>query len=750
MTTPIQIPMHRGEDNLTATLRLDGQDFAGKVLEMEIRAYGRGEPMLYTTANGDLSLDLPDGVVIHYGAALIDALPAGQQTTWDLFAREVDVRRKIAAGTITIGGPGQMLGFALGVVEVPQPGPPGYVHRGAWVAGTYAPPESVTHLGSTWYALRATTEEPGTGAVDWNVLLDGSGAAADRQAAQDAAQDAANAAAVAVPAGDAAVAAAEIVVPLAAQVDANATSVATARGEVAGNAAAVASNKAATDLARSAAEAAASTAVTAAANTTANLDSGPVFFTEAELLAYAPADRKPATLAVNSGSRRRGVYRRTAGAWPATPESDTLPAVDSRTVVLETAVQPEAEVPGVMVALTGPNREATWIEANDQDGGPTAESARMLAPPLLATGLFPADQEYEGAEDRSMVLGWANPVTKRIEAISPHFDFGSDGRFTEAALRDIAATMSALGLIGGADIRSDGTWRHPDTLDLVPTQANPLQWVGWGSSTMDGLHSSLTTLAAAWGAAFYGGGRGGELNDQILARMGAVPLTLSAVTIPASGPVAVAANIGGGYAGPATYTGYLALAGGAQLAGTLGNNGSDGRIFTRAVAGDPVTIANGTPFIPDAARLYRDSTVLLNLGKNNLNDGYALESIVRGNRIAYAWLSPLVKRVLVIGHPPKRDDTAGSEGMLLYQAVRDYEMALYRQVYVDVGGYLFGEQVWSDLGWTKTETDVAELAAGKLPVRFFADYLHLQPSVRSTIVNYLIKPRMVALGWYGA
>lgn len=73
-----------------------------------------------------------------------------------------------------------------------------------------------------------------------------------------------------------------------------------------------------------------SAAIAAAANTTANLDGGPVFLTEAELLAYAPSDRKPATLAFDSGLRLRGVYRRTAGAWPTTRESDTLPGVETR------------------------------------------------------------------------------------------------------------------------------------------------------------------------------------------------------------------------------------------------------------------------------------------------------------------------------------------------------------------------------------------------------------------------------------
>lgn len=71
-------------------------------------------------------------------------------------------------------------------------------------------------------------------------------------------------------------------------------------------------------------------AIAAAANTTANLDGGPIFLSEAELLASAAADRKPAILVSDSGLRLRGVYRRTAGAWPTTRESDTLPGVEAR------------------------------------------------------------------------------------------------------------------------------------------------------------------------------------------------------------------------------------------------------------------------------------------------------------------------------------------------------------------------------------------------------------------------------------
>lgn len=82
-------------------------------------------------------------------------------------------------------------------------------------------------------------------------------------------------------------------------------------------------------------EAARDVALQAAQDTSSNMDAAPYFTTEADLLAYAPSNGKPAILGVDNGSRKRGVYRRTSGAWPATRESAILGDVDARLVVTE-------------------------------------------------------------------------------------------------------------------------------------------------------------------------------------------------------------------------------------------------------------------------------------------------------------------------------------------------------------------------------------------------------------------------------
>lgn len=115
----IVIPMYPGEDGLTATIRLDGQDFTGLTLELEIKAKGRGAPTILSTSDGGLTLDLPDGVIMSYDADLIASLPEGRQTTLDLFTVSGSARKKIAVGDIVIGSAGNLLSASLSIVQIP-------------------------------------------------------------------------------------------------------------------------------------------------------------------------------------------------------------------------------------------------------------------------------------------------------------------------------------------------------------------------------------------------------------------------------------------------------------------------------------------------------------------------------------------------------------------------------------------------------------------------------------------------------
>ncbi len=112
---------------------------------------------------GSPGYDLDD-LVSHNGSSWIATAPTtdepgvGSPNDWDLVAQKGDDG---AAGTDGADG---------------APGPPGIgTWRGAWQAGSpgYVPDDLVQHEGSTWFALRYTTQEPGTAVgspSDWDLV----------------------------------------------------------------------------------------------------------------------------------------------------------------------------------------------------------------------------------------------------------------------------------------------------------------------------------------------------------------------------------------------------------------------------------------------------------------------------------------------------------------------------------------------------------------------------------------------------
>jgi len=301
----------------------------GSTINLDVTPKSGGATTTYSTGGGGLTLSGTNTVIWTYSEDDAAGLPVGDWTSFDLYRIVDDTREKIGAGTVRVNGVGGFEQQAPVYVEVPGiQGPAAYLPEGMWEPGPYVAKSVTTHSGSTWLALVDTEEEPGEGS-DWQILLDGSGAAADREAAE-------NAAAIAVPAGEAAVSAAEIVVPLAAQVDANATAVETARAEVATNTTTVATNTAAAEAAKVAAEAAELAAQTAVANpsvaydllTTLNADLAHAAGTVGQVLAEGTNNG----FYVKVGASGTGSWSKKSNA--------TVPALDVRTSELERTIPP--------------------------------------------------------------------------------------------------------------------------------------------------------------------------------------------------------------------------------------------------------------------------------------------------------------------------------------------------------------------------------------------------------------------------
>lgn len=154
----MHIPMYPGEDGLAATIRFEGMNFAGLDLELEVRPKGRGQPLILSTDAGGLALDLPDGIVVSYGADLIALLPEGRQTTLDLFTVAGLTRKKIAAGHITIGNAGSLIDASVMTIEVAGiQGPEGPAGQGLNVIlvehADWPPPADADPL--NWYVRLA-------------------------------------------------------------------------------------------------------------------------------------------------------------------------------------------------------------------------------------------------------------------------------------------------------------------------------------------------------------------------------------------------------------------------------------------------------------------------------------------------------------------------------------------------------------------------------------------------------------------
>lgn len=204
------IYLHRETNAPSVPLVFVGASLPGSEVEIVLTPKPTGVTVRLSTMAGDIVIIDNERLILTYDEALVAALPLGLCTTWDAYQINGEVRRHLRGGMVKVLGAGESAPGGDVTVQVPGlPGPPPWVHRGAWAPGTYPAKSSTSHNGSTWLTLVETDDEPDEG-TDWEVLLDGSDAAADRAAAAASAAAAGDAAGVATGAAGAAVYAAEM------------------------------------------------------------------------------------------------------------------------------------------------------------------------------------------------------------------------------------------------------------------------------------------------------------------------------------------------------------------------------------------------------------------------------------------------------------------------------------------------------------------------------------------------------------
>lgn len=265
---------------------------------------------------------------------------------------------------------------------------------------------------------------------------------------------------------------------------------------------------------------------------------------------------------------------------------------------------------------------------------------------------------------------------------------------------------------------------------------------GWGSSTMEGLNSELTSLAKSFGASYYSGGDGGTKSDAILAAQGSVPAVLefSDGTV-TSGKVTVT-NVKASSAIKAI-SGSIS---GTDITGTLSST-SSAWTFTLS-SGETTTVSGSVEFLPTAGLDNAYSVQILNIGKNDLTSGATAEEIVQAYRTAYEWLPASDKQVIILGQFVDTNTAANSSVRTEILKANAMLKEIFGDRFVDIQSYLTSAQVWEDTGITPTEEDLEQQALGNKPPSLSADNLHMNSAANEAVVYNLIAPILDAVYGY--
>nr|WP_287858772.1 hypothetical protein [Klebsiella sp.] len=316
------------------------------------------------------------------------------------------------------------------------------------------------------------------------------------------------------------------------------------------------------------------------------------------------------------------------------------------------------------------------------------------------------------------------------------------------------AGKKIIGNGGGSDpVFSNGDRyidAHGNVMPLVPESGKMSAW-GSSSFVVAGASANFAALAQELGVSDWNNqGQGGESSFQVAARWGAVPFTLvfPGNVIPSSGTVAVTCTqLPSNFCNNFLKT-YSGVVGG--VAGTLSWSSASLQ-FTRTTDGAAVSLSGGTDFIPTIPASYRDGVVLIWSYKNDMKYSTQTEinmDVIFNNVVkSFAHASTLAKRVLVIGI--FNDSSYTNE---LYKT-RLAEMnsrikAHFGDLYCDTQDYICSSQIWTDTGITPTADDLAMQASGYKATSLSADSAHLNTTAHKAVVEHVIKPKLISLGWY--
>lgn len=394
--------------------------------------------------------------------------------------------------------------------------------------------------------------------------------------------------------------------------------------------------------------------------------------------------------------------------------------------------------PGYLFALADKDkREAFGLRSTD--GGPTDHTLSVWVRRINEQSMLPLRKSIPGYS-YVFTLDDSNSEERMTE-----LSILENGKFADWVIEAWAARMAPLIDVDAKRPNPDGTWLHPSG-DRVAYELDKRTIVGLGSSSTNRSLTYYTQMATSFDAAYVNMGTEGAIISQNAAHIGAVPALISVVggSIPASGPVAVtASNI------PSN---GIAMAMGGSLGGVPGaiawSNGNTGT-FTRSTAGSAVAVPNNTPFVPNSSR-YRANEIILESGKNDINQGRDASTILDLTSKIVNWLAPFIPTTVVMGHFANGSYSSTSRTRLAQ--VNSGIVSTYGNRAIDQQAWLTSNQLWTDLaneGITPTSQDLADQAAGDVPQTLMtAARDHLTTDGYRYRMKYLVKPKLIELGLY--
>jgi len=274
-------------------------------------------------------------------------------------------------------------------------------------------------------------------------------------------------------------------------------------------------------------------------------------------------------------------------------------------------------------------------------------------------------------------------------------------------------------------------------------------WACWGDSlTAAGSSGNWPSkLATALGVDIYNGGWGGQAFRQIAARNGASPCLMTVVggSIPASGAVAVTTNL------------YYPASNGGSVSGTLSGvpgsytRAADGlsATFTRTTAGSAVASPANAVFAPLYGSTMRDRHVVLWCGANSVYYEADQYDIIASIRPMIDYLTPRVKRVIVMEIPPSAARTLpaapGSEREKL-DKFNVMLKAAFPEYFLDIASWLRTQAAATAAGIVFTAQDLTDISNGVTPTSFTSDGLHFNDA-GGTAIAYRVQQEAITRGW---